>query len=224
MNLRNVIAFVVLALASSAVPARADVIWLQREDVAAALSIQWTGQDGVRRSDRDSQFATLASGDSDFLQVCARTSPSATDNTEASFCSAYSRWGSSVEANVNGAIVEGEVENEIVHRNQLGFLLKFEVEGSDMRLGFRQHQSGGMGAVDLILFNHTQNRVEEQVINNQTPGRFESVALLDGNQYSLIVRLSSKSPQGIEYGFEATFESESGCAVEVLPEPPDGLN
>jgi hypothetical protein len=210
MSARSLIVCAAFAVTSSAVSASAQVIVLQREDVAAEMSLQWKGQDGKRRSDREAKSASLADGNSEFLEVCARTTPSPIDNTEASYCSFYRRAGGTFEMAANGAIVEDGPQTNLIHKNQHGFWAKFEVEGTGIRLGFRQYQNGGMGGVDLVLFDHTTNQTVAQVIDNKTVGHIGSFDLLDGHKYSLVMRLSSKSGYGIEYGIEAYFDSPDG--------------
>jgi len=221
MSARSLIVCAALALVSSTVSANAQVIVLQREDVAAEMSLQWKGQDGKRRSDREAKSASLPDGTSDSLQVCAQTTPSPVDNTEASYCSAYRRRDGGFELSANGAIVEDGPQTDLVHKNQHGFWAKFQVEGAGVRIGFSQHQHGGTGEVDFVLFDHTTNLIVAQMIGNQTPGRLGSFDLFDGHRYSLIMRISSKSGYGVEYGIDAYFDSGNG-GVEIRPDP-DGV-
>jgi hypothetical protein len=217
MSVRRLVVFVVFALVSSTLPVGAQTILLLREDVAAEMSLQWKGQDGKRRFDREATSASLADGNSDFLQVCAQTTPSPVDNTEASYCSAYRRGGGGFELSANGAIVEDGPQTDLVHKNQHGFWAKFQVEGTGIRIGFYQHRLGGTGDVDFLLFDHTANHVVAQVVGNQTTGHLGSVDLFDGHRYSLIMRLSSKSGYGVEYGIDAYFDAEDG-GVEIRPD------
>ena len=214
MSARSLIVCAVLALVSSSASASAQVIVLQREDVAAEMGLQWKGQDGKRRSDREAKSASLADGNSDFLEVCAQTTPSPIDNTEASYCSFYRRSGGTFEMAANGAIVEDRPQTNLIHKNQHGFWAKFQVEGSGIRIGFYQHRLGGTGDVDFVLFDHTANQVVAQMIGNQTTGQLGLFDLFDGHRYSLIMRLSSKSGYGVEYGIDAYFESGNG-GVEI---------
>ena len=215
MSARSLIVCAAFVLVSSSVSASAQVILLQREDVGAEMSLQWKGQDGKRRSDREARSASLADGNSDFLEVCAQTTPSPVDNTEASYCSFYRRSGGTFEMAANGAIVEDGPQTNLIHKNQHGFWATFRVEGTGIRLGFSQHQHGGMGSVDFVLFDHTTNQIIALVIDNQTRGHLGDFDVLDGHKYSLIMRLSSKSGYGVEYGIDAYFHAED-AGVEIL--------
>ena len=114
-------------LAASVTSASADVVKLQREDVAAAMSLRWIGDDGVRRSDSHAELHTFESGNSDFLQFAVAAVPSAVDRTEASYGTSYRRIGSMVEAEVNGAVVEDRPEARFNHNHQLAFELTFAI-------------------------------------------------------------------------------------------------
>lgn len=216
MKVRTLAAALAL-LAASATPANADVVKLQREDVAAAMSLRWIGDDGVRRSDSHAELHTFESGNSDYLQFVVAAVPSAVDRTEASYGTSYRRIGSMVEAEVNGAVVEDRPEGRFNHNHQLAFELTFRVEGDSTQLNLFKHQSGGVGPVDILLFDHTSRRFVMTVVGSRFIGRYAPIGLVDRHQYTLIVRMSSSGPGGVEYGVGAYFDSTSGESVELVP-------
>lgn len=219
MILRALLA-VLVVLVPSVLPAQAETIWLKREDVAGKAELRWKGLDGVRRSSTDSRAASLQTGQSDALAVCVQAIPSEGDNTVASYCSSYRRRASNIEAMVNGAIVEDNYPLVPFYKDELGFVVTFRVEGHGVFLAMHQHRAGTIGAVDFILYNHTQQQVIAQVVNNRTVADFGQFSLLDGEVYSLAVRLSSSGSTGFEYGFEADFNSTSGTSPQIQPEAP----
>lgn len=209
---------VLALLAASVTSASADVVKLQREDVVAAMSLRWIGDDGVRRSDSHAELHTFESGNSDYLQFAVAAVPSAVDRTEASYGTSYRRIGSMVEAEVNGAVVEDRPEARFNHNHQLAFELTFRVDGDSTLLNLYKNQSGGVGPVDILLFDHTSRRFVMTVVGSRFIGRYAPLGLIDGHLYTLIVRMSSSGPGGVEYGVGAYFESTSGERVELVAE------
>jgi hypothetical protein len=204
-------------LAASVTSANADVVKLQREDVAAAMSLRWIGDDGVRRSDSHAELHTFESGNSDYLQFVVAAVPSAVDRTEASYGTSYRRVGAFIEADVNGAVVEDRPEARFNHTHQLAFELTFRVDGNSTQLNLYKHRLGGVGPMDILLFDHTSRRFVMTVVGSRFIGQYAPIGLVDGHQYTLIVRMSSSGPGGVEYGLAAYFESTSGEPVELVP-------
>lgn len=220
MSVRVLVACVFVVLTSSLLPAQADVIWLQREDVGVRFTLTWKGFDGKQRTDTDTETATLRSGESDSVGVAVQAIPSEGDNTVASYGASYRRFPGFIEANVAGAIVEGQPESELVQKHELGFVLTFKVEGQGVQLFLSQFRgSGAIGAVDFVLYSHTQQHTLAAVTNNQEATDFGSFILVDGGKYTLAVRLSSTGLESLEYGFNAFFESPAEGEVPIQPAP-----
>jgi hypothetical protein len=219
MRIRTVIAFAALATLASAVPAHADVVWLLKEQAGVRATVEWTDPNGIRQKATDARTATLADGSFQLLQAEVAILPaSADDRSSASYGVAYWRYGTTIEASANGAVVDewDSQKIRIQHREEVGYRIDFKVDGPSVRIRLRQFSVGQNGSASYVLYNRTKDQIVSTVTNHQTDGDFGIYALNDGDVYVLVGHIQSKGSQGVEYALSASFDA-SEVPVQLIP-------
>ena len=219
----------VVCLFTSALPANADAILLQRELLGAVADISWLDPLGVlqRMSDERVQ-SPLPINTSSFLTIAnigqAPPDLKPRDGTELVAFVDYRRSLDTIEMLMRGDIEDCNSESQCLLAAQFDGVWDFKVDGDGTKMTVGSDTGeGGLVVRDLQLYDVTTRSLLVDIFGNADSSRLE-FDLLDQHVYRLVTNFFSVGNGDKETQFDVRFfDATSGASTVIqaapVPEP-----